>query len=394
MANNRSQLEQLPLEIASEGVAPYLDGKDITNVRLASKTMNALFAPASRAEKLLHFVRESNYEKAKELVEADPRLMFQYISYKKDEGSNGTISPLSNETISLLSFAIKNFDTYVWEPFLGKIIGGNNVKTISPLRYETISPLRFAFKNFDTYMWKMFLEKIIGCNNVHILKAFPSDLEKYKNSHILVSEQLYSVNADGKAEIANIKNLELFRRFVKQLEEQKDHINLEPFFAAYETFVNQFNRWLQDKINQNLIRAWLNVGKMQRDVLPRHMLKEFCRRSTWSEWSESKFDVASNPWPPLGTTIYNYSTDRHESVHPLVRLGVDFAYARGKFSCCCAVVCCRVSVEWITCPPEFRVAEDAMRDSAAFRRLFEERTRDLVTLCAQLNLSSENTHKM
>lgn len=335
-----SQLEQLPIEIATQELALYLDKNDLANLVRASKSSYCMFQKPLKAAKLLHIVKEANYDNAEKIIDADPLLMFQHVSYKKADGTD-----------------------------------------------ETISPLKFAFKVLDTYMWKMFLEKIVGYK-VILLKDFLSDLEAYKNQHILVSAQLYFVNADGKADIAKLKkpeNIELFNRFLKEVHEQKDHINLEPLFAQCKTYVDQYNLWGQIS-NDAIAQAWLNVGRKQWEVLPCHMLKEFCRHS--NSWNpKSKFDVDSDPCP---TDIDICYKDLDESKVANRRLGVDFslirgwhtnyfynkdqAYALARWWC------------WTYKAVEY--------DLEVLSRLHEVRTNDLKKLRSQLERSLANVSKM
>ena len=208
MANNRL-LPTVPEEIEVNEIPLYLDKKDILNVRQTSKMMNKLFQPASEVAKLLHFVQEADYDAAKKIVEANPELMFKYVSYKKTD------------------------DTY-----------------------ETISPLKFAFKVLDAYMWKMCYEKI--------------------------------------------KNTPLLKHFIQQLDEQRDHINLNPLYAEYikyDDLAKFHRRYSQGSFvfdyRKLIDNGWFNVGKIQRNVLPLHMLKEFLHSgNSWN--NQSKFDDEIN----------------------------------------------------------------------------------------------------
>jgi len=142
---------------------------------------------------------------------------------------------------------------------------------------ETISPLKLAFKLLDTYMWK---------------KIF---MDQIKN------------------------NPDMMESFNKQIHEQKEHVNLEPFFTAYDEYDALNTIHLKDfqdeKVNYDLQKAWLNIGKAQREreILPRHMLKEFCRSPyAWSK--TSSFDVEEFLFPDnfivLGQHRYGLFGDR------------------------------------------------------------------------------------
>lgn len=198
--------------------------------------------------------------------------------------------------------------------------------------FSTTTPLRLAFELLDTYMWKMFLKKI-------------------KN------------------------NTGLVNCFLKQAHEQTEHINLEPLFVAYKAYKAHLKRWLAYEITDDQLRlAWLDIGKMQRNLLPRHILKEFCRISDPSKWSaDANFDVDSDPCPTR-CDIYN-SIFLIENVPllpfvPNEGLGYDFTLARGRLSFAVGRRT-TIGISWES-------------DVAAFHRLYEIRNNDFVKQISQL----------
>ena len=169
-----------------------------------------------------------------------------------------------------------------------EMINADSLLMFQPVSYKKaegnnaiISPLKFAFMVYDTYMWKMFYEKI-------------------KN------------------------NTEYVDRFTQQAHEQKEHINLERFFAAYETLEKKFDA------EEDTDKAWLNVGLMQREILPRHMLKESCREDNgWSPVAEFNVDLGY----PTNSDIYIFKRSCKEAVvpfRPKLGLGFNFSLIRGE----------------------------------------------------------------
>ena len=175
---------------------------------------------------------------------------------------------------------------------------------------------------------------------------------------------------------------------MKQAHAQKEHVNLEPLFAAYKTYNEKCNLWKQSKIsNEAFDEAWLTLGKHQREVLPRHMLKEFCRKgNSWN--AESKFDVNIDP-RPVGADIYNYNTGRNESILPLPRnlgIGFNFSLVRGARSQ-------RACAQTARGQGAHAARALARHDWATFDHLFKVRTKDLSRL-QRLTANSTNAQKM
>ena len=147
---------------------------------------------------------------------------------------------------------------------------------------ESISPLKFAFKVYDTYMWEMFLGKIQ-------------------------------------------KNSESMKCFLRQAEEQTEHVSLAPLFAEYDEYIK-----LIDPPGNSMTALqgiMLKIGKMQKEVLPFHMLKEFCREGVY--WrNDSKFDVRKMQRPGL-CYIFNKSINSYIDLLSFIpTLGVTFTLAR------------------------------------------------------------------
>lgn len=351
MSNNRFPIKEIPLptEILIETVAPHFNKKTIANVRRVNKPANRLFAPVSDVARLLDYVKVSDYDAAEKLVKQNPQLMFKYISYKTEDNKEDN-----------------NKD--------------NN--------YEIISPLKLAAKSFDTYMWHIFLQAIIGCKP-HILQEFPEDLEKYKNSHILISEKLYFVNEKGNTETVTIKNYQLFKRFLNHIRGQKDHINLDDVFAEYTAYDNLYRDWrntISGLTFQDLEKRWLKLALKIRLLIPIHIFKEFCRvddRSDIELWNEkSDFDVVFNQRPGAAKILNPMAIGyRLESLLPFipdVGLGYEYGIVRGNRA---PANCVKVSYE------TYRY------DMPVLRHLYQVRRNDLSNLLYQIEPVAKNLNR-
>lgn len=129
---------------------------------------------------------------------------------------------------------------------------------------ESISSLNYSFKVYDTYMYKLFLEKIVDNQN----------------------------------------HIDLYKSLAHK---QVKHINLQPLLVEYINFKRKLGEWFECKISdQSLDHEWLKVAIKQRELLPTHMLREFCRKvDCW--YQESTFDVTTEARPgPI--KIYNMET--------------------------------------------------------------------------------------
>lgn len=211
-------------------------------------------------------------------------------------------------------------------------------------RVECISPLKYAFKVYDTYMWQLFLSKI---------------------------EESKELKEDEKREFK--------QAFIKQAYDQKEHLDLAPLLEAYKEYDRQYTRWLNDEIKgEALDQAWLALGVQQREVLPWHMLKEFCRKGdSWSE--NATFSTLSFLKISKCDVIYNWDSRREENLLR-VALGVSYSLVRGGAqrvlaSARGALFATRAWSAWL--------------DSAIFRRLCEVRMSDLASQLSLLESSQK-----
>ena len=201
---------------------------------------------------------------------------------------------------------------------------------------KNISPLQKAFELYDTYSWKMLYEKI---------KDQP----------------------------------ELVEKFTGQAHQQKEHINLKPLFDAYAAYDAQVQLWFKNKISDTQIDAdWIQLGKKQRELLPTHMLREFCREG--DSWNKtSAFDANQMP-APKGGRIYNYSSGGYMNLDDNeFSSGFGVAFSLGGLRGACrggARTLARLG------------ANDA---SATFSRLCEVRTDDLAKQINMLDQSLQQS---
>lgn len=221
-------------------LAPHLNLPDLGNLMLTNRSFCTLFKKPHDAVKLLSLVMSADWDKAAEIVDKNPGLMFQAVHHTYPDG-----------------------------------------------RTEFTTPLRYAFKVYDTYMWKMFEKKI--------REKCPEKMEVFN----------------------------------EQLRTQKEYINLQPLYDAYEEYGAQAQDWQQEKIDDTVINLeWLKVGKAQRDFLPIHMLKEFLRKGVG-------FDdfVFGDLVPPRDVKFLTGHTTKVllSSIH-VQRLGIDGIFLAGSYS--------------------------------------------------------------
>lgn len=144
-------------------------------------------------------------------------------------------------------------------------------------RCESISPLKLAFKLCDTYSWRLCL------NEVQINKP------------------------------------EFLSLFQRQLLDQNEYINLEPLLLCYEELKSKYSLWLKKEVtNDELDSVWSHLGNLQRQLLPRHMLKELVREGV--SWKNINF---SDPNLPKTALIYNWDKERRSDE-------IDFPILRGE----------------------------------------------------------------
>jgi len=210
---------------------------------------------------------------------------------------------------------------------------------------ECISPLQCAFKLYDTYMWKIFYERIRR-------EANPNLQQEY------------------------------VKRYIKQMQEQTTHIDLEPLFEAYTEYERQYQLWVDDEItNEKLDEEWFKLGTVQKRMLPIHILKEFSREGyTWS--ASSSFDVNVTP-RPANCRVFDCIADVWKSLSSTLSdpgWGASFSLIRAEYRRRLASGS-RGRVAF------YQVTGLVGLDLAAFRRLFEVRREDFAR---QLALIGQN----
>ena len=302
---------------------------------------NVLFPKLSNAQKLCCDVDEAEWERAQKKVELDPTLITQQISHKIAEEMD-----------------------------------------------EITTPVKYACKLKDTRMWLMFLKVILGFNDskpLHLMVTLPEDLTKYQKSYILAYPKLYFIDETNEPLVRQIKYPELLKSFLQQAYEQREHVNLDSIFAAYQNYKTQLAPWRRNEItDQEIALAWFNVGKKQRE-LPKHLLRDFCRRFAspyHNLWVLSEFDVNIDAPSLFGIRAYNHHIHKYEAVTPFlpnVGLGYDFAMVRGR-------KVLPLDDDGAQKLSGIGGCEDAEQDAENFRKLYDKRTSDLAQLHSQWEL--------
>lgn len=84
------------------------------------------------------------------------------------------------------------------------------------------------------------------------------------------------------------------REFLKQVREQRNQgcIDLRPFFAAYQDYYDKYSVW---HLSSEQASAWRNIGRNQFEVLPRHMLKDFCSSGKNPGTDKTSFELVPCP---------------------------------------------------------------------------------------------------
>lgn len=219
-------------------------------------------------------------------------------------------------------------------------ISANKIINTEPLlmfqcaRYqnETISPLKLAFKLLDTRMWEMFYDVI---------------------KH----------------------NAQFVAKFIKQADEQTELVDLKYFVDAYDCFVQAHHSFAMENLTEKqLAQVWLQVGYVQRMVLPRHMLKEFSHKNcTWSPKSEFNDNFSLDD---QNTRVYSYQTHHKKPLASAINaLGVEFSLKRD----------CLPSARCV-----YETIGNALYDRDAFISLYAVRKENRAQFLLQLKANDQN----
>ncbi|EKD55261.1 MAG: hypothetical protein ACD_60C00021G0003 [uncultured bacterium] len=275
-----ASFEKIPEELARK-IADYLSLDAASKSARASKDTNTIFSRRILEKKtlvneLFSDVKKSNFTKFLSLLEGRRSKPNEYGLVRVDFDTSRMRHVA--EAIMLKKGRLENEDSK---------------------SSDEISPLQLAFKLYDTRMWRVFRRLIDST------KFIPGG--KHYN--------------------------DLLKEFVKQAKEQKEHVDLKPLFAKYKNFTDQYALWMSKKLSgEDIIKAWLEVGKKQREVLPQHMLDEFCCGREWS--MSSRFDAGVNNVSRVENGRI-YSMDKKETIEIAKianrdsRLGIDFTLVRG-----------------------------------------------------------------
>jgi hypothetical protein len=111
------------------------------------------------------------------------------------------------------------------------------------------------------------------------------------------------------------------------LAHQSTHFDFNPLLQAFRLYIDHYNLWSETNNHVEIERAWLAVGKAQRDV-PVHVAQEYCRRdrlfNTHQTFNEPIFQRELN--------FFDWHLNRVSSWFPLTYgergLGFDFGIVR------------------------------------------------------------------
>lgn len=216
-------------------------------------------------------------------------------------------------------------------------------------RYEIISPLKLAFKLFDTYMWTIFKEAIQ--NN-------PQHLEQFKI----------------------------------QAHEQKEFLDLQLLFDAYQKYKDMYRNWTQTKVALARVNETLGeLGKKQIEILPWHMIKEMCRYGEhyFDEYYFSKacdYNESTNFPKDIEPQIVNIEKKIKEKIIVLSsRLNSGYVLFRGQMESMAQI---KLPKDTLQCDFVYH-NEFIYPDLDNLKRLFNQRKSEFQNLLIEFNLSDD-----
>lgn len=250
----------------------------------------------------------------------------------------GTSKASTSAAEELMTHVIKaNFDEMAkyWDENIELMFQAVSIAD-SDGNMKEMSPLQKAFELNDSYTWLLFLNKIAS-------------------------------------------QIELLVRFYDQEAQLKQHIDLEPLFAAYEKGDELHKLWAKKQIaDEELHDAWIDLGKKQRQLLPMHMLREFCRPSNyycdWSPQSNFKLDWRYSP-APKGGAIFRSPHGSAEIALDSNAIDLEITLVRGRLD--------HYRLPAATCSGHYLNKDASDFDKRTFRRLWDIRRSDLATLSAR-----------
>ena len=111
------------------------------------------------------------------------------------------------------------------------------------------------------------------------------------------------------------------------LAHRSTHFDFNPLIQALELYIDHYNLWSETNNNVEMQRAWIAVGKAQRDV-PVHVAQEYCRRDRLFN-AHQTFD---EPIFKRKLNFYDWDLSRVSSWFPLTcgerGLGINFGLVR------------------------------------------------------------------
>lgn len=207
------------------------------------------------------------------------------------------------------------------------------------------SPLSLAFYYLDSHMQNIFLERI---------KNIPELVKEFYNTALEVNDE-------------------------------NDFICIDELYEAYSTFQKLLKEQSQKDplVKLTLLRQFLQIGLMQRNILPRHMLKEMC--NVFSHWNPNhNFEISHGSYP-LDCEYYNRQLAQSDNVLPFVNgrgLGFSYTLCRGNK---------KVATGFI--PGYLPSSEQLEYDYSTFKQLHITRKKDVARLIDNLKKQVETSVK-
>ena len=179
--------------------------------------------------------------------------------------------------------------------------------------------------------------------------------------------------------------------FLQHIQEQKEFIDLGPLFQVYTEFNTLYQRWSENYPRRTDVgygevfdRCWARHGQRMREVFnyARHFIKEMCRHGSDVWDKDAKFD---SPLPPVDCYVFDLLQYDYVSIAAVAAdFGVAFSLTRGTRTSRAGTRCTDRGGDW---------GWEVLRDLAAFRRLLEVRTEDLVKQISLLDSPSRRAAK-
>ena len=189
----KSDLEKLPKDLGKI-IGGLLDQQSLAKLVQASRSTHTLFNESRKASALLNFVKDSNYDKADDLLRLDNLNLQLMLKRQVLENADGSVDYLSP-----LELAVRQFDLQMWQLFKRKIENTGNKDLLSSFNKQTlmfkgnyidISRLFDAYTSFQ----KLYAEWLRG-DNVTVERLSESLLHLASLQRDLLPRHIWNVFA-------------------------------------------------------------------------------------------------------------------------------------------------------------------------------------------------------